>query len=63
VPKKKGKKPRGKPAAQSTVEVLLEQLTDPKIILVVAGAAMFVLYQRNQNKQLEMMLKIKELEV
>ena len=62
MPKKKGKKARKLPK-KGAVDELIEKLSDSKVIIFVVAVLGFLMYNRSKQQEMQMLLKMKELEM
>ena len=62
VPKKKGKKARKLPK-KGAVDEMIEKLTDSKVIILMVAVLGFIMYNRSKQQEMQMLLKMKELEM
>ena len=57
------KKRRVPVALSSDEQTLLDQLLEPKVLIIIGMVVAFIFYQRHQSAQMQLMLRIKELEL
>ena len=60
--KKKGKKARKLPK-KGAVDEMIEKLTDSKVVILVVAVIGFIMYNRSKQQEMQMLLKMKELEM
>ena len=62
MPKKKGKKAK-KAQKKSASDEIIQMLADNKVVLILLGVIGFIFYNRSKQQEMEMLLKMKELEM
>lgn len=63
VTKKRGKRVIKKAVKKSEVEVIIEKISDTKVVLGIVAIIGFIMYSRSKQNEMQMMLKMKELEL
>ena len=64
VPKKRSKKAKkGTKKNLSAIDELIEKLSDTKVILGIVVVIGFIMYNRSKQQEMQMLLKMKELEI